>query len=63
MIPSSADAPTLTLAACTLMASEFPTALTPDQQHLLASRAVDVVMAVWDEFQARIATPLVTPAG
>lgn len=54
MIPSAADAPTLTLAACTLMASEFPKAFTPDQRHALGTLAVDAVMAVWDEFQTRI---------
>ena len=63
MIPSSADAPTLTLAAATLLASVYPQSLTPEQQYEFGAQAVDAVFSLWDEIQARIASGvLVRPA-
>lgn len=63
MIPSTADAPTLTLAASVLLASEFPKAYTPEQRQVLAAKAVDLVMVLWDEIMTRIlAGALTQPA-
>lgn len=54
LIPSAADAPTLTLAAATLLASLHPSHLTPDQAHALGVQAVDEVFRLWEEIQQRI---------
>ena len=64
-LPAATDAPTLTLAAATLLANEFPqvmTTMTPDRRLEVGVQAVDMVMALWDEIQKRIATGvLLTP--
>lgn len=55
MVPSSGDAPTLTLAATTLLASVYPAHSTPDEAHALGVAAVDAVFSIWNEIQLRIA--------
>lgn len=55
MVPSSADAPTLTLACAVLLASVYPQGLTPDQALARGLDTVDVVFGMWNEIQRRIA--------
>lgn len=63
MVPSTADAPTLTLACAVLMASEYPQSRTPDQATELAVKTVDIVMILWDEIIRRITVgPLISPS-
>lgn len=60
--PSPGDAALLTVAAASLLASEFPQALTADQQHTLGVKAVDAVMILWNEIQTRIASGVLVSA-
>lgn len=55
VIPSTADAPTLTLAAAVLLASMYPRGMTPDQGTVLGMQAVDTVFSMWNEIMRRIA--------
>lgn len=56
LIPSSADAPTLALAAATLIGPEtYHTLMTDEERATRKVRAVDTVMAIWLEIAQRIA--------
>lgn len=56
MIPSTADAPTLTLAACVLAADHYPQHMTPNERQEFAMSTVDAVMILWNEITDRIAS-------
>lgn len=63
VVPSTGDAPILTLACCTLLASQYPHTLSPAQSEALAMETIDVVFDLWTEIMQRIAAgPAAEPA-
>lgn len=56
VVPASVDGPyLLTLAACTLLGSDYRIGLTPDQADAAVAQTVDVVVDLFNEIAARIA--------
>lgn len=61
LVPTSGDAPTLTLAVATLVASVYPKTMTPEQADAFGKEAVTIVFNLWNEVQDRIAAGMTRP--